>query len=247
MTKPHLILWLDAPLMAFGTTLIDAHGPVQDFPAASLLTGLLANALGYRRTETERLQALQDRLAYAVRLDDLGERVEDFQTADIAQKDVGWTTRGAPEGRAGGAGTYKGKHIQRRVFNADARATLALRLEPADAAPTLEDLARALDRPARPLFIGRKPCLPAGPLRPAPPGDIVRADTALEAVRQAAPPPFAPNLRGQPRFFWPETEGPPSNDRRDHTGKRRWRTDLHGGLERWFAAEEAELSARLSP
>jgi len=40
--------------------------------------------------------------------------------------------------------------------------TVALRLRDASEEPTLEGVARALDNPARPLFIGRKPCLPVG-------------------------------------------------------------------------------------
>ena len=41
-----LKLDLAGPLMAFGGVAIDQVGPVRDFPAASMLTGLFANALG---------------------------------------------------------------------------------------------------------------------------------------------------------------------------------------------------------
>ena len=47
----HLILNLEAPLMAFGGETIDNHGVTRRFPSASMLTGLFANALGWRRTE----------------------------------------------------------------------------------------------------------------------------------------------------------------------------------------------------
>ena len=43
----HLILRLEAPLMAFGGETIDNLGVVRRFPSASMLTGLLANALGW--------------------------------------------------------------------------------------------------------------------------------------------------------------------------------------------------------
>jgi CRISPR system Cascade subunit CasD len=42
---------LEAPLMAFGGEAIDNYGVIRDFPALSMVTGLLANALGYRREE----------------------------------------------------------------------------------------------------------------------------------------------------------------------------------------------------
>src|SRR3546814_4484691 len=49
-------------------------------------------------------------------------------------------------------------------LRADAMVLVALKLEPAEEAPTGDDLADALDRPARPLFIGRKNCAPAAPI-----------------------------------------------------------------------------------
>ena len=68
-----LILRLEAPLLAFGGVAIDHVGVTRDFPAQSMLTGLLANALGWARTDWEKHQALQDRLVFAARRD----RVED--------------------------------------------------------------------------------------------------------------------------------------------------------------------------
>ena len=65
----HLIVNLEAPLMAFGGETIDNLGVIRPFPAVSMLTGLFANALGWRRVERERHQALQDRLVFAVRID----------------------------------------------------------------------------------------------------------------------------------------------------------------------------------
>src|SRR3954465_10821725 len=97
-----LLLRLETPLLAFGGEAVDARGVIADFPAASMITGLLANALGFRRSEGERLQRLQDRLIFAARIDRDGERITDFQTAQLGRNDLSWTTRGRPEGRAGG-------------------------------------------------------------------------------------------------------------------------------------------------
>ena len=105
----HLTVRLEAPLMAFGGETIDNLGVIRPFPAVSMLTGLFANALGWRRIERQRHQALQDRMVFAARIDREpagGVRMTDFQTAQLAGGDRGWTTRGAPEGRAGGANTY---------------------------------------------------------------------------------------------------------------------------------------------
>src|SRR5215813_9680694 len=48
----HLILRLEAPLMSFGGDMIDANGPTLDFPLASLVIGLMANALGWTRAQS---------------------------------------------------------------------------------------------------------------------------------------------------------------------------------------------------
>ena len=163
----HLILNLEAPLMSFGGETVDNLGVIRPFPAVSMLTGLLANALGWRRVDRQRHQDLQDRIVFAARIDRESHgslSMQDFQTAHLGANDKGWTTRGAPDERAGGANTYNSPHLRYRDYHVDMRVTVALRLDPADGNPTLEGLATALDEPMRPLFIGRKPCLPSAPL-----------------------------------------------------------------------------------
>ena len=238
----HLIMRLEAPLMAFGGETIDNLGVIRPFPAVSMLTGLFANALGWRRIERQRHQALQDRMVFAARIDREpagGVRMTDFQTAQLAGGDRGWTTRGAPEGRAGGANTYNAPHLRYRDYYADMRVTLALRLEPVEDAPTLDELAAALQEPKRPLFIGRKPCLPSAPLF----GNFVEGDTALEALLHAVPP---GDGRGEScRLLWPQGEGVddiPPNRTYMLTDQRNWDSSgLHGGG-RWVC--EGEVSRR---
>jgi len=162
-----LLLRFDAPMVSFGTTIVDNFGFVQTFPALSMLTGLLANALGYEHHEYERLESLQSRLHYAVRCDRPGEPLEDYQTVDLGQdfmisEYVAWTTRGAIEERKGG--NSHATHIRYRHYRADSLYTLAITLEPPHEPPRLVDLEKVLDEPSRPLFIGRKTCLPAAPL-----------------------------------------------------------------------------------
>ena len=41
-----LLLRLEAPLMSFGSVLVDKRGPTDRHPGTALITGLLANALG---------------------------------------------------------------------------------------------------------------------------------------------------------------------------------------------------------
>ena len=103
-------LRFQAPLAAFGGEMIDAHGVIRNVPAQSMLTGLLANALGWNRTMRAEHQALQGRIVFgAVWEQDVAlSRMTDYQTAQLGKNDRAWTTRGVPAGRAGGAATYAG-------------------------------------------------------------------------------------------------------------------------------------------
>lgn len=187
-----LILRLDAPLVSFGGVRVDARGPTQDHPTLSMIAGLLANALGYGREEAERHGSLQRRLHFAARCDRPGARLVDFQTVDITQPfmaEPGWTTRGAPEGRAGGAETRENLHIRHREYWADAVFTVAVALEPETEDPDVDAVERALWAPERPLFVGRKPCLPAAPV-------LLERRTAASLLEALAAVPRLPGGRG---------------------------------------------------
>ena len=147
-----LVVRLEAPLMAFGGVAVDQVGPVRDFPAASMLAGLIGNALGLRWSDRGEHQAIQDRLIFAARREREGEVLTDTQNAQLAKTDKGWTTSGQPEGRAGA--TYDAPHRKTRDYHADLSVRVVLRLNPEEQTPTLDALAEAFDRPARPLFLG---------------------------------------------------------------------------------------------
>ena len=230
MTMQHLILNLESPLMAFGGETIDNLGVIRWFPAASMLTGLFANALGWRRTERERHQRLQDRLVFTVRIDREpagGTRMTDFQTAQLGAKDEAWTTRGRPEGRAGGPNTYHSPHLRFRDYFADMRVTVALRLQPEAETPTLDNLANALQEPRRPLFIGRKSCLPATSLfRGFSEGDTALAALLVTALDEPD------RVQDSVKLLWPNGEGVDSvtaNRTYMLTDQRNWGSGLHGG------------------
>ena len=223
----HLILNLEAPMMSFGGETVDNLGIIRAFPAASMLTGLLANALGLRRIDRESHQRLQDRLVFAARIDrepygGLGMR--DFQTAEINNTEQGWTTRGHPEGRKGGA--FR-NHLRYRDYFADMNVTVALRFDPGVEEPSLENVGAALLEPARPLFIGRKPCIPSVQLF----AGYSEGDTTLAALLAwplAGETPGAPSVR----TIWPDgegTEGIEANRRYMLTDERNWISGLHGG------------------
>jgi CRISPR system Cascade subunit CasD len=191
----HLLMRLEAPLMSFGTTAVDHRRPIQPWPAVSMLTGLLANALGWDRSDTVAL-------------------------------DRGWTTRGVVEERGGGADSYKSPHLRSRDYRADASVLVAVRLDEADEAPTLVQLASALDNPQRPLFLGRKGCLPATRICLGI-ADAVDAVQALEAVPGISDG-CLPELTA---IYFNEGAAQRSPDLRRHesSDERRFSMDVHAG------------------
>jgi len=227
--QDYLVLRLDSPLIAFGGPMIDNLGVIRDFPARSMLCGLIGNALGYTHAEGKQLQRLQRRLLFAVRRDREGREIIDYQTVFLGQDsltDTGWTTWGVRESRQGGAAAT-GTHIRYRHYRADAVYTVALTLDPPEESPGIEDVARALRRPARPLFIGRKCCIPSAPILVG----HVSADnarTALERVPQIG------NGRSDVsplRAWWPAGAG--GGREREHvipiTDERDWENQIHAG------------------
>jgi CRISPR system Cascade subunit CasD len=237
-----LLMRFDAPMISFGAPIVDNRGEIQPYPALSMITGLLGNALGFDHSEFDRLESLQDRLAYASRQDRRGERIEDYQTVDLGadymSDDLAWTTDGKLEQRAGASGGAT--HIRRRDYWADAIHTVALTLDPADASPTLDEIGEALQQPERPLFVGRKTCLPARglhlgrteaddwgeALRRAPVPDRVEQETDGETVELPTWRPVDPDAD--------DMRARPVTDRRD------WENQIHVG-ERWIARKPVTI------
>ena len=222
----HLLMNLQGPFMSFGTGTIDGYGFTGDFPGASMLTGLLANALGWDRTEKQRLQELQSRLVFAARMDrepKMGRITVDLQSVALTRHDSAWTTRGTVEQREGGE--YENE-LRYREYLADARISVALRLMPVWKEPTLAQLAQALDEPARPLFIGRKSCIPSTPIF----AGMADGETALSAL--LTHPLNDEDQAGPVRAMWPkqeETLGTEAHSDINMNDQRNWVSGLHGG------------------
>jgi CRISPR system Cascade subunit CasD len=161
-----LILRFDAPMVSFGSVIVDQHGFTDSFPAVSMLTGIIGNSLGWHHSDFDQLQSLQDRIDFAARWDVRPNRVIDYHTVDLGSPKMrkpGWTTRGEIEHRAGGTAAKYGTHQRYRHYLVDGLMTVALGLT-AEGSPSLDEIKEAFERPARPLFLGRKTCLPARPL-----------------------------------------------------------------------------------
>ncbi|HRX71535.1 MAG: type I-E CRISPR-associated protein Cas5/CasD [Candidatus Competibacteraceae bacterium] len=224
-----LLLRFDAPLMSFGDVIVDHHNVTDRFPRLSLLTGLFGNALGYRHGDAAALERLQERIEFAACWDVEPTALVDYHTVDLGQLKMankGWTTRGVAEHREGGPGAKLGTHIRYRHYWANGLMTVTVTLT-GGAEPSVAALAAALREPARPLFLGRKTCLPAAPLL----REVVDAPNVLAAL-QAMPREtgLRPDASRSASACWPAHLGTalPSRvvsiyDQRD------WRNQVHTG------------------
>ena len=177
-----LVLTFDAPLMSFGASIVDHHSKTSEFPSRSMITGLLGNALGYDHSDAGKLTRLQERLVLAFRQDCPGEHIIDYQTVDLGQEHmrdtVAWTTWGRVDGRKGGP-SVRGTHQRYRYYIADGVVVGFVVLEPPAESPHIHDIQQALKKPARPLFVGRKCCLPSRRIF----NEIIEGESLLQALK----------------------------------------------------------------
>lgn len=224
------MLRLEAPLMSFGGVLVDQHNSTDRFPGRAMVTGLIANALGWNHCDFEMLNGLQRRVAYAARWDVSPHLLRDYHTVDLGQphlREGGWTTHGHPEHREGGAAARFGTHQRYRHYWADGVLTMALTLDDGD--PGLDLVYEAFLRPARPLFFGRKCCLPSAPVALG-----VRSAAGLLVALQAEP--AHPRAGSEPAVMdacWPPGEADMEVETRQRhlrTDDRDWSNQVHVGL-----------------
>ncbi|MDH6222704.1 type I-E CRISPR-associated protein Cas5/CasD [Streptomyces pseudovenezuelae] len=136
-----LTLRLAGPLQAWGASARFARRTTESAPTKSGVIGLLAAARGMERGDDEALARLAV-LRFAVRIDQPGTRIRDFQTAHHADTD-------------------KSMPLSERYYLADAVFVAAV--EGQDA--LLDELDTALNHPVHPPYLGRRSCPPAHPVR----------------------------------------------------------------------------------
>jgi len=176
-----MILRMQAPLMSFGETAIDQHRRTDRHPFKSMVVGLMANALGFGRADGSDIQNLQEAIDVASRLDRPGTLMSDYQTAVLGKGDgsdripsfvakEAWSSRGVLMGRSNTDLTFP----MTKDYRADACVTVAVSGE----AGLLARIAEAMRFPSRPLFLGRKACLPSREIFEA----TVNAEDAAQAL-----------------------------------------------------------------
>jgi CRISPR system Cascade subunit CasD len=158
----YLLFHLYGPMAAWGDTAVGEFRPSHEHPTRSAVLGLVAAALGIRRHEDDRLQALELSCRVAVRLDAPGEVLRDYHTTQVPpeQRKVRHYTR-RDELQASKLHTI----LSQRDYRTDAAATIALSAME-DPLISLQQISDALRQPGLSIYLGRKSCPLALPLNP---------------------------------------------------------------------------------
>ena len=163
--KQYLIFQLYAPLASWGD---EAGGEMRrsaTIPTRSALLGLLAAAVGIRRDEEQRLESFNHAYHLAVRPRSGRESwLEDYHTTQVPpvnRKRRYYTRREELDRPASDLGTI----LSQREYRCDGYWQVAVSC---DGQPefSLEALQQALMQPCFPLYLGRKSCPLALPLKP---------------------------------------------------------------------------------
>ncbi len=159
----YLMFRLYGPLVAWGSIAVGQERPSDAHPSKSALLGLLAAAMGIRRSESERHRRLAAAYGFAVRVDAPGSLLRDYHTAQVPpeRRHVMHYTR-RDELRAEALNTI----LSSRDYRCDALYTVALWVQDEAARPfALDELAEGLRQPLFTLYLGRKSCPLALPLQ----------------------------------------------------------------------------------
>lgn len=159
----YLVFQLYAPLASWGDIAVGEQRGSFSYPTKSAMLGLLAAALGIRRTDETRLQALNGSLGFATRVESDGVLLRDYHTIQTPDASV----RPLHTRRDEVSVPAKNLHtlLSTREYRCDAVYLIAFWCFP-DASFTLESLYTALLQPHFVLYLGRKSCPPSMPLAP---------------------------------------------------------------------------------
>lgn len=133
-----ILLKMAGPLQSWGTSSHFDERHTDPYPSKSAVIGMVAAALGYRRSEQEKIKRLNE-LHFAVREDQTGNIVKDFQTAHSHKKN----------------GADDKAYLTPRYYLEDSVFIAALGSENSD---LVEEIADALKHPYFQLFMGRRSC-----------------------------------------------------------------------------------------
>ena len=177
----HLVFQLYGPLASWGEIAVGERRESSVRPSKSAIMGMLGAALGLRRAAEEEHRRLSDAYGFAVRTDAPGEFLRDYHTTQ-APTSKGGRTYYTRRDEIGASDLHT--ILSQRDYRMDARHTVALWGRGNDLPYSLDGLRTALHQPRLVLYMGRKSCPLALPVR----AQVVQSETLYKAFTDAEVP-----------------------------------------------------------
>ncbi len=152
------------PMASWGEIAVGETRHTSSYPSKSAIIGLLAAALGIKRTEPEKQQQMQQGYALAVEVYSQGTLLRDYHTAQMPDSVGKFTYRTRRDELVLGK-VRLGTILSSREYRSDALALVAVKALP-DAPCDLQTIKKHLEEPRFHLYLGRKSCPLAAPMNP---------------------------------------------------------------------------------
>lgn len=180
--KDYLVFQLYGPMASWGQPAVGGDRATFTSPTRSAILGLLGAALGIKRDDEARLETLHSSVQIATKQLTATSLLRDYHTAQVPARNNKYVYRTRKNELLDEAPSKLNTVLSTRDYRCDGLWTVAVSLT-ASAYISLEALQEALIKPVYTLYLGRKSCPVAAPLKPM----LVNNALLKEALDQPFP------------------------------------------------------------
>ncbi len=160
----YLLFRLYGPMASWGEIAVGETRHTASYPSKSAIIGLLAAALGIKRSDTEKQFQMQQGYSLAVEVYTQGTLQRDYHTTQVPDSVGNFTYRTRRDELVLGKARL-GTILSSREYRSDAFALVAVRAL-TDALYDLQAIKEHLEKPRFHIYLGRKSCPLAAPMNP---------------------------------------------------------------------------------
>jgi len=160
----YLLFRLYGSLASWGEIAVGQTRHSASYPSKSAIIGMMAAALGIKRSDIEGQQQLQEGYQIAVEVFGRGNLLRDYHTTQVPDSVGNFSYRTRRDEIVTGKSRL-GTILSTREYRTDGLALVAVKALP-DASFKLEEIKKRLLKPKFHLYLGRKSCPLAAPLQP---------------------------------------------------------------------------------
>jgi len=160
----YLLFRLYGPLVSWGEIAVGATRHTANYPSKSAIIGLMAAALGIKRSDAENQELMQQGYAIAIEVHAQGSLLGDYHTTQVPDSVGKFCYRTRRDELLMGKDRL-GTILSSREYRSDALALIAVKAL-ANAPHDLPAIQKHLEEPRFHLYLGRKSCPLAAPMNP---------------------------------------------------------------------------------